>query len=256
VTNFELGMQLVASTANDTAILRGSATPTPMVVTVVDRDAGTITVDANTDSAATGDSLHLAGDRQVAAITTFAQRLNIVGLNAWNPVTAPTSGDSFFGVDRSIDPTRLAGLRLDISALTPEEGLITALHRLAREGGKPSHIFMNFNDSKNIHLALGSKVQTEYMSVGDIGFGSIRMTGPKGDVRIIADQNAPAAYARILTLDTWELKHLGDLFNFIDQDGSRLSRVAADDAFEGRINFYGNVVCYAPHKNMVATLPS
>jgi hypothetical protein len=94
------------------------------------------------------------------------------------------------------------------------------------------------------------------MQVGDIGFSSIRVRGPKGDVKIIPDQNAQAAVGNLLTLDTWELKHLGDMINLLDLDGARLSRESAADRFEGRMAFYGNMVCYAPGQNARLVLPS
>jgi hypothetical protein len=252
VTQFEVGMALVASNGSTkTAAIRGTTTATPMIVTAVDRSAGKITVDANTDAAAANDWLYIAGDRSTSAITAYSARSKIAGLDAWNPVTAPTSGDSFFGTDRSVDVTRLAGLRLDISALGPEEGYITALAAQAREGGSPGHIFTSFTDEKNIKLALGSRVDAEYSQVGDIGFESIRLRGPKGTVRFFADRSAPVGYARLLQMNTWELKHLGDFVN--KESGAREYRA---DRVEGRMAFYGNMLCYKPSANMVVTLPT
>lgn len=140
ITQIEVGMALVGASSK-TAAIRGTTTAVPMRVTSVNRSAGTFVVHANTDSVATGDYLWIAGDRPTTAITAYSSRRKIAGMDAWNPITAPTSGDSFFGVDRSVDVTRLAGQRLDISALQPEEGYITALAALAREDGDPSHIF-------------------------------------------------------------------------------------------------------------------
>lgn len=249
-------MELVVSTGSTkTADLR-SAVALPVLT--VNRSAGTFTIDnraAGTGlGASAGDWLFIAGDR-VTSSYTFASARKIAGLEAWNPITAPTTGDSFFGVDRSVDVTRLSGQRLDISALQPEEGYITALAALAREDSEPSHIFTSFNDEKNLKLALGSRVDAEYTSVGDIGFESIRLRGPNGTVKVYADRNAPVGYARLLQLDTWELKHLGDLVNKGDAAGDGgMAREYQADRFEGRMSFYGNVLCYAPHKNMVATL--
>lgn len=253
VTNFEVGMTIVCA-ASRTGALRNSGTG--QVIAAVDRSAGTITVDANTDSITTGDYLFVKGDRQSGAITANSQYLKISGMDAWNPSAAPSTSESFFGVDRSIDADRLSGMRLDISALNPEEGVVTALHRLAREGGRPDHLFTSFLDSKSIHQALGSKAEVEYMQVGDIGFSTIRFTGPKGDVRLVPDQNCPSAVGRLVQLDTWAIKHLGDLINKLDLDGSTLSREASADRFEGRLAMFGNVVCYAPGKNMRLVLPS
>ena len=94
------------------------------------------------------------------------------------------------------------------------------------------------------------------MKVGDIGFSSIRVTGPKGDVMILPDQNCEPAVARLVTLSTWELKHLGDLYNLLDLDGARLSREPSNDRFEGRVAQYGNLLCYAPGQNARLVLPS
>lgn len=255
IANFEVGMTIVGSTGSTvTAALRGG---TGQDIVSVDRGAGTFVVTANTDSLATGDWLFVKGDRASGAITSGQSVfLKVSGLDAWVPATAPASGDSFFGVDRSPDATRNAGLRIDISTYNPEEGLVVALHQLAREGGDPSHLFSSFLDVRNIHLALGAKAETEYMKVGDIGFSSIRITGPKGDVRVIADQNAQQAVGNLLTMDTWAIKHLGDFINVLDLDGARLSRESAADRFEGRMAFYGNVVCYAPGQNARLVMPS
>ena len=254
ITQIEVGMLLVGSTGSvKTSLLRGG---TGQYVTSVNRSAGTFVVNANTDTLATGDWLFIKGDRPSAAVTN-ATALKIAGFDAWNPITAPSGGESFFGTDRSIDVTRLAGQRLDISALQPEEGYITALAALAREDGEPSHIFTSFTDEKNLKLALGSRVEAEYTAVGDIGFESIRLRGPNGTVKVYADRNAPVGYARLLQLDTWEFRHLGDLVNKGDAAGDGgMAREYQADRFEGRMATYGNMFCYKPAANMVATLPT
>lgn len=256
ITQIEVGMEVVVSDGSTkTAALRNSGGG--VAVVSVNRAAGTFTTTTNPDSAAANDWLFIKGDRPTGATTAIGSMLKVAGLEAWNPVTTPSASESFFGVDRSVDATRLAGQRLSIASLQPEEGLITALAALAREGGDPSHIFMNFSDEKNVKLALGSRVDAEYTQVGDIGFESIRVRGPKGPVRIYADRNAPVGYGRILTLSSWEMKHLGDLVNRGDagNDGG-LAREYQADRFEGRMSFYGNLLCHAPSKNMVVTLPT
>jgi expansin (peptidoglycan-binding protein) len=55
--------------------------------------------------------------------------------------------------------------------------------------------------------------------VGDVGFESMKVRGPKGIVKLYADLNAPVGYARLLQMDTWAFKHLGDLINTADMDG-------------------------------------
>ena len=253
VVNFEVGHQLMASDTTKTGAIRSGST---MTVLSVDRSAGTFIIAAGVASIAAGDWFFHVGDRVTTATPANSALLKLAGVEAWNPVTSPSAGESFFGVDRSVDTTRLAGNRLDVSSMQPEEGYITALSAQAREGGSPSHIFLSFTDDKNLKLALGSRVETEYSQVGDVGFESMRIRGPKGTVKTYADINAPVGYARLLQMDTWAFKHLGDLVNTADLDGSRLSRENNADGFEGRLSVYGNVVCYKPSANMVVTLPT
>lgn len=255
ITNFEVGRTVVFSTgAPKTTILRNAGGG--VVITAVDRDLGTFTTATNPDAGAVADFVFFKGDRQVAAITASTQWLRLSGLEAWNPVTAPAAGDSFFSRDRSVDPSRLAGIRQDISSLNPEEGLVTAMHRVAREGARPSHLFANNVDVKNIQVALGSKAELEYTRIGEIGFTGIRVRGPKGDVMLYSDQNAPSGVGRLLQLDTWKLRYMRELAYIQDMDGSRLSRVYNDDAFEGRIAFYGQLTCIAPGYNSRLVMPS
>lgn len=256
IAQIEVGMEVVVSTGSTkTAALRNSGGG--VAVATVDRSAGTFTTATNPDSAAANDWLFIKGDRPTGSTTAIGSMLKIAGVEAWNPYTAPSASENYFGVDRSVDVTRLAGQRLDISSLQPEEGLITALAVMAREDSDPSHIFMNFSDEKNVKLALGSRVDSEYTAVGDIGFEAIRVRGPMGPVKLYADRNAPAGFGRLLQLDTWELKHLGDLVNKGDALGDGgMAREYQADRFEGRFSFYGNVVCHAPSKNMVVKLPT
>jgi hypothetical protein len=178
-------------------------------------------------------------------------------MDGWNPITAPSPSESFFGADRSVDVTRLAGQRLDISSYQPEEGYITGLAMMAREDAEPSHIFTSFTDEKNIKLALGSRVEAEYSQVGEVGFESIRLRGPNGTVRVYADRNAPVGYARALQMDTWELKHLGEFINKGDAgNDAGMAREILADRFEGRFSFYGNLLCHKPSANAVFTLPT
>jgi len=250
ITNFEVGRVIVFSTgATRTSNLRGT---TGTAIIGVDRDAGTFTLQTNAESGQQNDWVFFKGDRPGTFVT--AKRLS--GLEAWNPGTAPGGSDSFFGVNRSSDPTRLAGQRIDISTLLPEEGLVTAIHRVGREGGNPKHLFLNNVDAKNIHLSLGAKAITEYTQVGGIGFSTIRVTGPKGDFNVYADQNAPSGVGRLLQLDTWKLRYLRKLAFVQDLDGTSMLRVYNDDAYEGRIAFYGNLSCEAPGWNARLVMPT
>ena len=241
ITNIEVGMELNAATAAAGAIKAG----TTMVVQTVNRDAGTFTVD-NAGAAATNDFIFQRGDAQNGGAAK-----KISGLEAWLPASAPGGGDSFFSQNRSVDATRLGGIRFDGSAQPIEEALISAASRLAREGGSPSHCFMNFANFSNLEKALGSKVVYDKVSSddADIGFQSLTILGPKGPIQIVADQNCTPDVAYMLQMDTWTLNSLGDAPHILDLDGNRMLREASADAYEVRVGFYGNIGCTAPGYN-------
>jgi len=241
ITNIEVGMELNAATTATGAIKAG----TTMVVQTVDRDAGSFTID-NIGACATDDFIFQRGDAQNGA----TDPKKIRGLEAWLPSTSPTA-TLFFGQDRSKDATRLGGIRFDGSAQPIEEALIGAASRLAREGGSPTHCFMNFANFSNLEKALGSKVVYDKVSSddADIGFQSLTILGPKGPIQIVADQNCTPDVAYMLQMDTWTLNSLGAAPHILDLDGNRMLREASADAYEVRVGFYGNIGCTAPGYN-------
>jgi len=248
ITNFEIGMDIVIWSAKSGGSQRtfdGSATAA--LISAVDRDAGSITLDdayTGSGTIAADDYLFINGDRG----------LGISGLEGWLPSSAPTS-TTFFGVDRSVDTTRLGGVRYDASAQPIEEGLIDAASRLAREGGKPDYCFLNYAKYAELEKSLGSKVQYIDLSVNaQVGFRGILINGPRGPIKVIADQNCLAGSAFMLTMKSMKLYSLGKAVRVIDTDGLQMLRQASSDGVEVRYGFYGNVGCRAPGWNAHVTL--
>lgn len=242
ITNFEVGMTLKVAESTGHAVRSDVLT-----VDEVDRDAGTIkvTVASASTNLQTGDAIFQSGDYSSAS-----DRLKITGLEGWLPSTSPSSA-LFFGQDRSKDATRLGGIRFNGASQPIEEALIGAASRLAREGGSPTHCFMDFLQFSNLEKALGSKVVYDKVSSddADIGFQSLTIIGPKGPIQIVADQNCTPDVAYMLQMDTWTLNSLGAAPHILDLDGNRMLREASADAYEVRVGFYGNVACNAPGYN-------
>ncbi len=236
IVKFEKNQPLVTATTDGTS---GSVKLGQVTVSSVDRDAGTVTVNqaswndaAGIPTVATSDYIFTAGD--------FG--LGIKGLEAWVPSTAPAGGDSFFGLDRSADPVRLAGSRVDLRTLGPEEQVQKMCQVAARNGGKLSHIFMNDLDMLALILTLGSRrliVNTEVD--GKVGFEGVKVATGVGTVEVYSDYNATQGVAWGLDLDKWELKGPGQ-FPFIEaRDGNKILREDSADAFEGRIIAYNQM---------------
>ena len=245
VTNFEVGQQVVVSSAQETAVLRtGSA-----IVTAVDRSLGTVTFDAlsGITGETAGDYMFLNGDRQDSATPS---RIVIAGLSAWLPASAPSS-TAFFGVDRSVDTTRLGGLRLDASSLPLEEALIEADALVAREGMAIDHLFMSHKRFGELKKALGTKVQyVDLQANAKISFRGILVDGARGPIKVIPDQNCPNNSAFGLKIGMWKLYSLGKAVRVIDTDGLSMLRQASSDGVEVRYGFYGNLGCRAPGANI------
>lgn len=243
VTNFEVGQTLVLSSTDGGGVVKAGT----MEIVGVDRDLGTVTVNGNISAlvatAAQNDYIFVEGDYDK----------KVKGLLAWLPSTAPTSGDNFFSVDRSADVTRLAGVRYDGSAMPIEEAIIGAIHRVSREGGRPTHCFMSYEKWDELAKALGTKVQyiDDVVKSGDavLNFRTIMVHGPKGQVKIVADQNCPSDRAFLLQLDVWKLYSLGKAPRIFDADGLKLLRESTADAVEVRAFYYAQLGCRAPGYN-------
>ena len=253
IVNFEVGMELMLSASESANTLRALGGTDGAVITGVNRSTGVITCSAASitttiTGATAGDYIFVRGDRQDSATPA---RTKLAGLEAWVPYTAPSS-TSFFGVDRTSDITRLAGLRYDGSAVPIEEGLIEAATIVAREGGKIDHYFMSYDKYSALEKALGSKVQYVVMQANArIAFRGMRVNGPRGEINIVPDQNSPATRIFGLDLSSWKLGSIGKAVRVIDTDKLDMLRLNSADGVEVRYGFYGNVYNNAPGHNIV-----
>ena len=233
IVKFEKNQPLFAATTDGTT---GAVKPGFVTIKSLDRDLGNITVNQPTWDDPTGIPTIAANDY---LFTAGDFGLGMKGLEAWVPATAPTAGDSFFLLDRSVDPVRLAGSRLDVRTLGPEEQVQKMCQVSARNGGKLSHILENDLDFLALVLALGSRryvVDTEVD--GKVGFEGIKVATGVGTVDVYSDYNNTQGVAWGVDLDKWEIKGPGQ-FPFIEaRDGNKILRADSADAFDGRIIGY------------------
>ncbi len=244
IVHFEVGMVLKAATA----FTGGSVRTGSVTVTAVDRDNGTFTTDVNLSTGiaaiTVNDYLVPDGDYDLKA----------KGLAAWLPDTAPTGGDSFFGVDRSIDPVRLAGVRFDGTALSAEEALIKCASRLYREGSQFDKVFLGTTKYSELEISLGSKVQYvngEAFKRPEIGFQGIRLNVKNRFVDVFCDPWCPNNRGYMLQMNTWSVESLKEPIRVLAQDGNRMLRSNDEDSSEVRIGGYKQFGCNAPGWNAV-----
>ncbi len=270
VYQFAVGMALVSFSVSGTTPTQSTGAHIGYVV-AVDTGLGTVSVSATqgggagtpTSWSASFPYLAQAGDVNfISSGLSSANMLKIAGLGAWVPATAPGGSDNFFGVNRSVSPTKLAGLRFAGGASESiQDALIDAVNQLAAnssEAGDPDYIFMNPVSYQTLVKQLTS--QANYVNVKhdeiDISFKALVLPTANGEIAILQDRNCPAQTAFILTLKTWKLRSLGKVPQFLTFPGfyDQLGfPVPGSDAVELRVGYYAQLTCNAPGAN--ATVP-
>ena len=266
IVNFEVGMTIQASATDGGAVLPTGTPATPDLGTVssVQRDTGVIQFvvlqGAPQTDWALNDAITVQGDIPPSGGSGFGpigqtgSYLAASGYSAWIPAVDPATTDSYWGVNRSVDPTRLAGLRFNASSYTIEEGVVNALAFANREGADPDVMVLNFNSYSALENALGAKVQ--YVDIkheeADVAFEGIRFHSAYGYLTVYADRNALAFVGLCLTMDTWKLRSLDKAPHILTYglEGLEGLRVGNSDALEVRIGAYYNYTCNAPGWNL------
>lgn len=249
VVQFEVNMYL-QSDATD-----GGASPRAAlgVVVAVDRSGGTVTVAATAGGTPASPASWAANDYLLVQGDLNAK---IKGLQAWLPVTAPTSTDNFFGVNRFQDTWRLGGGRYNGTNQSIEEASIDASSLLAREGGKPNVMITNYASYSALEKSLGAKVQyVDLKGPAEIAFRGILINGANSMIKVFPDRNCTPLTGYLLQMETWCLESLGDAPQILRYgDGLEMLRVYNADAGEVRVGYYAQLRTNAPGWNAVVQL--
>jgi len=239
IVGFEVGMQLEfalddGSPASPAGRL---GAPDRLTVTAINRDTGTLTVSAllNTVTGITTNAyVFRRGD--------YAQAMT--GMRGWNPVLAPTAGDSFFGLDRSTtDVTRVSGVRVNGGGKPKEETLIDGTAEAQINGITINQCFVNPLDYRDLVKELGSKreIQVTAKQAG-VGFTALEVYGATGTIQIVSEVDVPRGAGWGVDTDQITLRTAGDCPMMLNEDGvGKLLRAYDDDAYQGRIGAYGNL---------------
>jgi len=270
IVNFEKGMTIQASATDGGAVIPTGTPATPDLGTVfaVDRSLGTVTFTvlqgapqtdwAITDAVTVQGDIPPTGGSGFGPIGQTGSYLAASGYGAWIPLVSPAPTDAYWGVNRSVDPTRLAGLRFNAASYTIEEGVVNALGFANREGADPDVMVLNFNSYTALENALGAKVQ--YVDIkhqeADIAFEGIRFHSAYGYLTVYADRNQLPQQALCLTMDTFKLRSLDKAPHILTYglEGLEGLRVGNSDALEVRIGAYYNYTCNAPGWNLRVNL--
>lgn len=202
--NFEPKMVLVSAVAKNSGSLdTGTAT-----VTAVDQQGGTVTVSANGGwTPANTHILSVQGNK----IASANAQLN-VGLRGWLPLTAPTSGDSFFGVDRSESVVNLAGWRQTTSTgslATDTKALANNISR--NSSAKPDIALYSYANFDKLENLVDNK--TRYPMPGrdvDVFYEALQIGFAKGRLAATPTPFMDEDVYYVLQSDTWTLWSAGN----------------------------------------------
>lgn len=270
--NFMLGMKIQfndssALTTYATASAYDDATGTGMYVTEINRQSGVLKTQvyvAGTASAVgtiggllATQNITRAGDFNAtpgtSGATTGFSTGCVTGLQSW--ITTPTV-TTFWGLDRTKDPIRLAGQVLSTVGLPMNEALMEAEARVLVQGvGTPDTILVNPLDLQNLKKALGSDIVYDRVASNTAGvsFKSIIYDGAQGPISIVVAPMCPRNKAFMLQMSSFELATLGSAPQMLDWDNNDFLRVSDNDQYEVRFGHYGQFLCNNPGANIILT---
>ena len=266
VVKFDLNETLQAAPDDGTAATSGptAVRPGQVLVGSVDRQlsattyhlkpvSGNWTDPGNIPAIAANDYLFRAGNYNNA----------LQGVGAWIPSADPGSTDSFGGQNRSSDVLRLSGIKIAATGMTPREAAMRIVRESLRNSASPTHLFENPTNFGDLQLELqsaGLMITTKEApaTIGSHVFGEpidgIGFIGPRGQIKVYADDRVPTANVFALQMDTWYLSGAGEFPSLVAEDGLTIMREEWNDAFELRVVGDLQLFCTAPGLNARATV--
>jgi len=179
------------------------------------------------------------------------------GLEVCTPLVAPTAGDAFRDHDRSANPNRLAGSRLDDTSLNAEVVIGRLMVKISKIGKShnvdegylnPTHFF-------NAAQRLNAKVQYDDAGgTAKYGFQFIEVHTSAGTCRVYSDPDCPITRARVSREGSQYVKHLAGLPHIIDLDGNMMLRQNDENGIEARVESFCNVIQDDPAAQGVGNL--
>lgn len=228
--NFFVGMTVVADNSA-TGLTPNVGTTT---VTAISLSGGTVTL-ANAAAIAgfaNSDYLFREGDPGTC----------MEGLELCTPLTAPSAGESFRGIDRSSYEELLAGVRINDTGTPIEENVGLAAVKVAQSGLKIDKVFLNPIRFYEVSRRQNAKVEMVAGGTATMGFESLVYQTAAGAVRFVSDPDCPTNRFRCVRNDSHFLWHLDGLTHIVRDDGNVSMRQATADGIEIRARFWGNYV--------------
>jgi hypothetical protein len=194
----------------------------------VDTDAGTVTLTNAGAIAAFADTDYLYASPEIGN--------NLQGFGICTPLVAPTGADNFRGVNRSVFPSLLAGVRINDTNATIEENAGRCAVKIMQNGGRVDTLTLNPQRAWEMMRRLGAKVM--YQDGGGTakyGFESALISTPAGNLKLIPDADCPMTVGRVHLNGSHKIRSLDEFVHLGNEDGNYELRLEGDDALESRV---------------------
>ena len=252
--NWEIGMTVDATTTNDVNSAANALAALGYVI-AVDQNIGTMTLSATQGGAAgtpsgwTAAGLYFGQDGCLNAQPP--------GFPGWLVYGGPSSA-LFYGVNRSLNPNRLAGAWYDGTTETIEEAVLSGSSKLSKlNKAKPDALFVSPTIFNQLEKSLQGRVVYIEHTVGNVGFAGLKVQGAKGPIEVYQDRSNTTNYGYLLTMKHWKIWSVGPAPAVITDDiTGNMLRIANKDAFEIRIGGYWTIACERPGANCVILFQS
>lgn len=227
--------------------LHYSSGTTPIVNTVksINRSTKTITMTANVPSGGgtitAGDSLVREGDYDNG----------LYGIGDYLPETVTAT--AFAGVDRTVDPERLAGSRVNVDAGNLYEGINELIMEIFGVTGTTADtVLMSVDNLRKLRDQNADRVV--FNAGGGMSLGSSKVellsSVSSGPIQVIPSPFCPDDAIFAVDKSTWQIIHLDSRLIGLDTlDGNSAMRAASAAAVEFRFSAYPQLRCLKPGHN-------
>ena len=241
--NFKINMVVsAAQNADGTSPRTGSS-----AVTAVDIDSGTITLASAAAITSLSNNDYLFASPEVGG--------NIEGFEYCTPLTTPGGSDSFRGVNRSAQPSLLAGSRIADTSTYIEENAGKIAVKIRQNGGRADTLVLNPQRYWEMVRRLGAKIM--YAGGGgsaDYGFEKVMINSPAGVLNVVSDADCPVSRGRVFLNASHKIRTLKDFVHIANEDGNYNLRLATEDTIETRVRSMSNYQQTEPRNHGVFSI--
>jgi hypothetical protein len=224
-------------------------------ITSVDYQAGTVTGSLHWDDVIAG----IAADDYLFPKGQFG--LGWAGFAAYCPASNPGPADNFYGANRSVNPTKLAGVRKTASGGTMEDSFIDAATEAASLGMRIKHMIINpYRLGIAVREGVGKKSFISESNTMALGASKMTLAVPttQGLIEIISDPFCQRDIVWLGDLGDWEILCSPAGCPHFQRDVTEAIwfPVSNDNAVELRMAAYANMKLRAGDNIMRVTYPA